>query len=114
MQNMYYIGLDVHKRTISYCVKDGGGKIHAEGRKPTPSILCGSPPRAATANGSTRWRPCYEVNERRRRRCVRMNIQPDVIHILHGGASFGVSESALSLSSASVHQALLLRPMHSN
>jgi hypothetical protein len=22
MQTMYYIGLDVHKRTISYCVKD--------------------------------------------------------------------------------------------
>ena len=35
MQNMYYIGLDVHKRTISYCVKDGGGKIHAEGTKLT-------------------------------------------------------------------------------
>jgi hypothetical protein len=35
MQNMYYIGLDVQKRTISYCVKDGGGKIHAEGAKPT-------------------------------------------------------------------------------
>ena len=31
MQNMYYIGLDVHKRTISYCVKDGSGTIHAEG-----------------------------------------------------------------------------------
>ena len=31
MQTMYYIGLDVHKRTISYCVKDGSGAIHAEG-----------------------------------------------------------------------------------
>ena len=31
MQGMYYIGLDVHKRTISYCVKDGSGKIYAEG-----------------------------------------------------------------------------------
>ena len=31
MQPMYYIGLDVHKRTISYCVKDGSGAIHAEG-----------------------------------------------------------------------------------
>ncbi len=31
MQNMYYIGLDVHKRMISYCVKDGSGTIHAEG-----------------------------------------------------------------------------------
>ncbi|HEY2171587.1 MAG TPA: IS110 family transposase [Candidatus Angelobacter sp.] len=28
---MYYIGLDVHKKTISYCVKDAGGRIHSEG-----------------------------------------------------------------------------------
>src|ERR1700694_4460425 len=34
MQSMYYIGLDVHKRTISYCVKDGSGTIHAEGTIP--------------------------------------------------------------------------------
>ena len=34
MQTMYYIGLDVHKRTISYCVKDGSGRIHAEGTIP--------------------------------------------------------------------------------
>lgn len=31
MQSMYYIGLDVHKRKISYCVKDSSGKIHSEG-----------------------------------------------------------------------------------
>jgi len=43
------------------------------------------------------------------------HIQADVIHRLHGGASFGVSESASPLSSAFVHQALLLhRPIHSN
>jgi hypothetical protein len=35
-ETMYYIGLDVHKRTISYCVKDGSGKIHAEGTEPRP------------------------------------------------------------------------------
>jgi transposase len=29
---MYYIGLDVHKRTISYCVKDVTGKVFAEGK----------------------------------------------------------------------------------
>src|SRR5215472_5503606 len=29
---MYYIGLDVHKKTISYCVKDASGKIHRDGR----------------------------------------------------------------------------------
>src|SRR5260370_19685778 len=31
MRSMYYIGLGVHKRTISFCVKDGNGQIHAEG-----------------------------------------------------------------------------------
>jgi hypothetical protein len=31
METMYYIGLDVHKKTISYCVKDGSGRIYAEG-----------------------------------------------------------------------------------
>jgi len=31
MEPMYYIGLDVHKQKISYCVKDSGGKIYAEG-----------------------------------------------------------------------------------
>jgi transposase len=28
---MYCIGLDVHKRTISYCVKDASGQVHREG-----------------------------------------------------------------------------------
>jgi hypothetical protein len=37
-----------------------------------------------------------------------VNIQANVIPTLHGGASFGVSESARPLSSAFVHQALLL------
>jgi len=31
MEPMYYIGLDVHKQKISYCVKDGSGKMYAEG-----------------------------------------------------------------------------------
>jgi transposase len=34
MQPMYYIGVDVHKRKISYCVKDSSGAIHAEGTIP--------------------------------------------------------------------------------
>jgi transposase len=29
---MYYIGLDVHKKTISYCVKDASGRIQQEGK----------------------------------------------------------------------------------
>ena len=28
---MYYVGLDVHKKTISYCVKDASGQIHRQG-----------------------------------------------------------------------------------
>jgi hypothetical protein len=27
---MYYVGLDIHKKTISYCVKDANGRIHQE------------------------------------------------------------------------------------
>jgi hypothetical protein len=30
-QHMYYIGLDVHKKTISYCVKDVSGQIQRQG-----------------------------------------------------------------------------------
>jgi transposase len=31
-QRTYYIGLDVHKKTISYCVKDASGHVCQEGR----------------------------------------------------------------------------------
>jgi len=31
MGPMYYIGLDVHKQKISYCVKDSSGCIHSDG-----------------------------------------------------------------------------------
>jgi hypothetical protein len=31
-ETMYYIGLDVHKRTISYCVKDAAGCVHMRGK----------------------------------------------------------------------------------
>ena len=30
--HMYYVGLDVHKKTISYCVKDSSGQVHLEGK----------------------------------------------------------------------------------
>ena len=33
METMYYIGLDVHKKTISYCVKDASGHVYAEGSR---------------------------------------------------------------------------------
>ena len=31
MDSMYYIGLDVHKKTISYCIKNASGQVHREG-----------------------------------------------------------------------------------
>jgi transposase len=34
METMYYIGPDVHKRAISYCVKDVIGRVYAEGSVP--------------------------------------------------------------------------------
>ena len=34
MGPMYYIGLDVHKMTIRYCVKDASGQVHREGQIP--------------------------------------------------------------------------------
>jgi hypothetical protein len=34
MEPMFYIGLDVHKLKISYCLKDSGGKLCAEGWLP--------------------------------------------------------------------------------
>src|ERR1700719_2021484 len=32
MDIMYYIGMDVHKKTISFCVKDASGQVHQEGK----------------------------------------------------------------------------------
>src|SRR6266481_1566299 len=30
--HLYYIGLDVREKTISYCVKDASGQVHREGK----------------------------------------------------------------------------------
>jgi len=38
METMSYIGLHGHKKTISYCVKDGGGGIYAEGSIPATRL----------------------------------------------------------------------------
>jgi hypothetical protein len=31
-RHMYFIGLDVHKKTITDCVKDAAGSVHQEGK----------------------------------------------------------------------------------
>ena len=38
MEPMYYIGLDVHKMKISYCVKDSSGKLFGEGSIPATRL----------------------------------------------------------------------------
>jgi transposase len=35
---MHYIGLDIHKKTISYCVKDQSGKLYGEGVIPATRL----------------------------------------------------------------------------
>jgi hypothetical protein len=36
--SMNFIGLDIHKKTISYCVKDGAGEVLAEGTIPASRV----------------------------------------------------------------------------
>ena len=38
MTSMHFIGLDIHKKTISYCVKDVNGKVLSEGTVPATRI----------------------------------------------------------------------------
>ena len=38
MEPMNYIGLDVHKRTISYCVKNSSGALYSEGSLPATRL----------------------------------------------------------------------------
>jgi transposase len=38
METMYYIGLEVHRKKISYCVKDGSGRIYAAGSIPATRL----------------------------------------------------------------------------
>src|SRR5689334_19599731 len=50
MEPMCYIGLDVRKRTISYCVKDGSGTRRRHDTRQT--LRSGSP------NENTSWTRC--------------------------------------------------------
>lgn len=48
MDDLYYIGLDIHKKTISYCVKKVDGTVVQQGaiaaeRKALPAWMAGLP-----------------------------------------------------------------------
>ena len=47
MGPMYYIGLDVHKQKISYCVKDVGGTLLAVDRGQTHFLVIDQETRTA-------------------------------------------------------------------
>ena len=38
MTSMHFIGLDIHKKTISYCVKDVSGTVLSEGTVLRPEL----------------------------------------------------------------------------
>ena len=57
MERMYYIGLDVHKKTISYCVKDVGGRIYAEGKIPATRYDLDLWMKPSRSRGRQRWKP---------------------------------------------------------
>src|SRR6267154_1843359 len=59
MQTMYYIGLDVHKRTISYCVKDCSGMIHGEGTIPATRLELDRWMKTLPQRGPRRWKPPF-------------------------------------------------------
>jgi transposase len=56
MESMYYIGLDVHKRKISYCVKDGSGKLHAEGMMTATRLDLDHWMKTLPSRGARRWK----------------------------------------------------------
>ena len=60
MGPMYYIGLDVHKQKISYCVKDVGGRIHIEGWIPATRFDLDRWMKTLPQPWSQRWKPrCF-------------------------------------------------------
>ena len=53
----HYIGFDVHKKSISYCVKTADGTIVEEGKLgATRQALAAVGPQAARSRGTGRWK----------------------------------------------------------
>ena len=48
---MYFIGLDVHKKSISYCVKDAAGRVYQEGKIGFRAPLLEGPISCSTTRG---------------------------------------------------------------
>jgi hypothetical protein len=61
MNVIHYIGLDVHKKTISYCIKTAAGQIVKEGTV-AAELLCSAAGREVYPNpGMGTWRRPFSV-----------------------------------------------------
>ena len=61
MNAIQYIGFDVHKKTISYCVKTADGQIVKEGRLQAERTVLRLGRRVENKVGTARWRPRSSV-----------------------------------------------------
>ena len=52
----HYIGFDVHKKSVSYCVKTADGQIVEEGKLRATRRCCGSGLGSAQSRGTARWK----------------------------------------------------------
>ena len=52
----HYIGFDVHKKIISYCVKTADGKIVEEGKLRATRQVLREWRRSARSRGTARWK----------------------------------------------------------
>ena len=57
MEPRYYMGLDVHKQKISYCVKDSSGKLYREGWLPATRYDLDCWIKTYHSRGARRWKP---------------------------------------------------------
>src|SRR5215469_13906755 len=57
MTATHYIGFDVHKKSVSYCVKDAAGTIAEDGKLRATREVCGSGLESAPNRGTGRWKP---------------------------------------------------------
>ena len=62
MNIQHYIGFDVHKKSISYCVKTGDGTIVEEGKLQATRRTCGNGQEAARSRGMARWKRRYSAD----------------------------------------------------
>ncbi len=51
MNTTHYIGFDVHKKTISFCIKTAAGEIVEEGKCWRNAPCCGNGPRRSRKRG---------------------------------------------------------------